>query len=513
MKLVFLNEYISQGLYPENKEEERYSILKYCKRSTQEIAEIANSLNSSDYIELATFPFDRLTLYETIVSLQAELKIKNEEYLQKLVENAYDITRELCERDWNDQLCAKEEDLKQTIDSQFVLLLDILSLEDRSPGLLFKVELESHKDSVYLKNMKEVYLKISGNLKKNDPNNQIDQEHALSLTRKIVFDRFYNIEIAKEIENLVEQVLPDILEVLNNHARHILDTSEQSLDKLSVHRNINGHSYMIIGAPGSGKDTLMIREEAAKEIDLSDVAKINTDYHRKLLCSREELNEHKNRIVEFSGDESLLVTKRIYKRIEEKIMADEAPNFLINKVYPSEENVKLCTMNGRKLHLYCASSYPEINLSRVENRGKVSGRYVDTQYLLSSDKKISANFFSIILENKESEIDFKLFVNSEFDSYKCIIEGSTCSPRRAVVYDHDLVELFIAKKEINPDTEAAPNETLSKEDVYLQTDSFEQIIIEFENAGFNVIDATIFSWRNKMQKSTLKKPSQDLGEI
>jgi hypothetical protein len=447
VKMPLLSEYLQN--HESNTSDLRYSILKNAIREEHEIAEIASVVNPKHLSNIITFKPRRMAFHETIISIQTEVKLNDESELIQATNQVYnkhikDLFKKKDSKSgksFEDKLYDK---VIKEVSDKFDKVFDV-----------FKNNRNEDVDLSYLKAIEEVHSEIGQNLSNNyRDESQISFQD--EITKKIVCDKFYNQLMAREVKNIVHTKIMDLLDkeelTFNNSENHNI-----ILEKMSVHPSQDRQTFMMMGAPASGKSTLMamtlVDARDKYGISYNDMVKINTDSYRHLVSNYDELGENKINYGTLNYDEAYHITKRIYARIKNKISNNEAPHLVIDSSFPTKEKFDLGTSNDGKLHIYGIDINPELGIERSYMRGHDTGRFIMTEQLLQSHQGISQYFHESLTLLKDRNFDYALFDNNtkfpiEFERGRTI-DNNGIKELKIDVIDKIKSMVFRGKKNIN----------------------------------------------------------------
>lgn len=497
---------------PDSSLEDQYTILKHCRRSTSEIAEIASALGSKHIADIVTLEPRRLALYETIVTIQTEIQLENQEELEHVFREAYkNYLVPLFKK--RDSQSGKKLETKLVEDVEN----EINPLIDKCINYLKRERLGTVSNSETLLTPEE--LKIIDKIK--DIDNQISRriheglyipgrlnadDNEENVTKKIIFDILYNQKIQERVQNIVYPLIDQQIDNQTVYYPTRRFNDKKPLKRLKFLKENQRHTFMMVGAPASGKSTsyaLVIVDAMALGIQARDMVKCNTDSYRPLVSNSKELGDNPVQHASFNYDESYLITKKIYQRIQNKIKQGEgAPHLLIDSVYPTQEKIKLGLLRQGNLNLYCITVPAEVGLKRAHQRGKESGRYIDTASLLQSHRDISANFHTIINDYKDCNLSYIILDNNvSGHELPILVEEGNLKDRLIKVHSLAKLKEFIEKSNIN--TGISANEvTVSKDTMRdtilllrrLERDGFK---IELSNTSERILIGKIHLQKNK----------------
>lgn len=467
--------------------EEQYSIIKNAIRAENEIVEIASATGEGYIADIVTFPPRRLSFFETIVSIQTAVKLRSDRDLSIISLHAYNEYIVPLLKSRNSTSKEKMEDIilqevNQEISSKIDSAFDVFKIQEVNPQATPNQLSDDHL--IFVNEINDVYNKIKSRIDNGlyIPGEFSFNDNHESITKKIVFDKFYNKIMTKKIELLINPLIIDLLD------RKIICYPDTSipLQKLSKHKAAHRHTFLMTGAPASGKGTsygMVMVDASILGIEPTDIIKINTDSFRELVSNQKELGSNKLNHASFNYNESYIITKKIYTRLREEIeYSGNSAHLLIDSVYPTQEKINLGLMDEGRLHVYCISVHPEVSIERAFTRGEATGRYIDTANLLKSHRDISKNFHQFLINNKRSNTDYVLIDNNVLPGEipDLVAEGNLQSQTIVVHHFTKLID-FINKENINISS-------TSRKDLYLNTQSKTLIehLNELGRAGFQV---------------------------
>jgi hypothetical protein len=452
-----------------NAGEDQYSILKNARRDENELAEIASALGTKYIRDVVTFSPRRMAFHETIVTIGTEAKLRNQNDLEKIVTNVYS-------KHVVPLLKSKPHDSDQKIETILLKIVDqnIQEKLERSYKLFKQTDLNqqatnnpvvSKAEQSYLEEIKKVHNILQSRIDKGlySPGEINPGENLESITKKIAFDKFYKQEMSEQVKKIIK---PKIMEQLDSkvlvYPNLGLENDNRPIEKLSLHKGNKRHTFMMTGAPASGKSTLLgiaAVDAETNGIDFSDICKVNTDHYRNLVANEKELGPNKTLHSTFSCDETLLITQRFYDCLKEKVLSKEgAPHLLIDTVYPHQHKIDFSVMNEGQLHLNCVTVPTEISVKRALDRGETSGRYVDTDFIIKSNREISRDFHDILDRNKGRNIDYKLVDNNITPGdLPIIFEAGNLKTGESAIYNSTSLMQFTKKANENQATQSKDN--------------------------------------------------------
>ena len=438
-----------------------------------------------------------MAYYETIVTIQTEIKLRNEEDLELIAKKVYkDHVAPLLKSRTGASTETVEMELQSRIDNNISKHVNKafdqfqkIELTDHGKNLPAEKNILDPKEQNYYQEIKENYKIIKDRMDKGaytlgefSPNNSLE-----SITKKIVFDKFYKSEMSKTITALIKPYIEEILD--RKYIKYPIsgmDKDGSIVEKLSIHHGQDRHTFMMTGAPASGKSSLMgitLLESEKLGLDSSDFVTISMDSYRKLVSDPKELGSNTHLHSAFNADESLLIVQKTYDRLKEKITSGKgAPcNVIIDTVYPHQRKIDFALLEGGKLHITCATVPPEVALKRAFKRGEKTGRYVDTEYLLQSHRDISRDFHDIMLSNKGKDVDYTLIDNHvPLGELPILFERGNLKTGKIEIYNALSAKKFIDKGyvELESERNISANVAPEKEKIYTE---------KLQNAGMLII--------------------------
>lgn len=459
IKIPSLESYIQDPFIIED--DEQYSILKHARRQENEIAEISAALGANNISSLITFKPRRLAFYETIVRSEIEIKLDKEEDLFPIVMQIYSkhvVPILKSKNDGSD--ISFEKQLIESIDNKTLIHVNsafkIFEYEEKQ-GLINNKMNAPVKLRPYLEEIIKTSNIINCRIREGlfTPGEYSYEDNKESIIKKIVFDRFYNLEVSKKVEKLIEHTIIKLIEdECITYPNYSEQEANRPLQRIPHFKDESRHTFMMIGAPASGKGTalgMIIVDAERLGISYSDFVKINTDTHRNFVSVPEELGSNVMHHSRLNCDESYLITQMVFKRIETKIQSPEgAPHIYMDTVYLTQKKIDLSTMGEGNLHINCVTSSPDESVKRAFLRGVMTGRYVDTSYLLKSHRDVSKDFHIRLSENSGKNIDYVLVDNNVPEGeIPTLVEEGNLRTGTVKVHDKNKLKDFLYKKNIN----------------------------------------------------------------
>lgn len=484
---------------------EQFSILKYTIRQSNEISEIASALGAEHVVHLLTLTPRRLAYYETIACIETEIRQYNSSDLSAIVQDVYKnhIIPLLKSTNLTSGKSLEKIIFERThnnIQTNLEQALAIFHKFDLANNDIADIESLNETQRYYLREIKETYNKVKIRIDKGlyTPGAHSFIDNHLSIVQKIVYDKFYNQEIKKEIEQIIQPHISNIIDSKQVHyPKRTTNGATIPLKRLSLQTGSNRHTFMIIGAPASGKGTafgMSIVDADALGIGSSNIVKINTDSYRSLVSNPKELGPNTINHASFNHEESYLISKNIYRRLNKKVLSNEgAPHILIDTVYPTQEKINLATLDGGKLHLNCVTVPVETSIKWAAERGRRTGRFIDTTLLLRAHKDISTDLHNILIANRDSNIEYTIVDNNvPRGRHPVLIEEGNFKTRNIKIWDYKRSKKFLKKKNLEhylttPPALFSGNSTLS----------YSGHMTKLKQAGFNI----------EYDKNIAKKPT------
>lgn len=473
---------------------EQFSILKYTIRQSNEITEIARALGAEHVVHLLTLIPRRLAYYETIACIETEIRQYNSSDLSAIVQDVYKnhIIPLLKSTNLTSGKSLEKIIFERThnkVQTNLEQALTIFHKFDLANNDIADIESLNETQRYYLREIKATYNKVKIRIDNGlyTPGEHSFIDNHLSIVQKIVYDKFYNQEIKKEIEKIIQPHISNIIDSKQVHyPKRTTNGATVPLKRLSLQTGSNRHTFMIIGAPASGKGTafgMSIVDANALGIDSSNIVKINTDSYRSLVSNPKELGPNTINHASFNHEESYLISKNIYRRLNKKVLSNEgAPHILIDTVYPTQEKINLATLDGGKLHVNCVTVPVETSIRWAAERGRRTGRFIDTTLLLRAHKDISTDLHNILIANRDSNIEYTIVDNNvPRGRDPVLIEEGNFKTRNIKIWDYKRSKRFLKKKNLEQDLTSAP--ALSSGN---RTLSYSSHITKLEQAGFNI---------------------------
>jgi adenylate kinase family enzyme len=472
-----LDSYITQKVNIESNEQ--FSILKYTIRQTNEITEIANALGAEHVVHLLTLTPRRLAYYETIACIETEVKQYNSSDLSAIVQDVYKnhiipllkSTNQPSEKTLEKVIFERiHNNIQTSLEQALAVFLKFNVANNDIPD----IKSLNEKQRYYLREIKETYNKVKIRIDNGlyTPGEHSFTDNHLSIVQKIVYDKFYNQKMREEIEQLIQPYISNIIDSKQvYYPKHTINGNTVPLRRLSLQTGSDRHTFMIIGAPASGKGTVFgmsIIDAENLGIEESNIVKVNTDSYRSLVSNPKELGPNTINHASFNHEESYLISKNIYRHLNKKVLSNEgAPHILIDTVYPTQEKINLATLDGGKLHLNCVTIPVETSIKWAAERGRKTGRFIDTTLLRRAHKDISTDLHNILIANKDSNIEYTIVDNNvPRGKIPILIEEGNFKAKNIKIWDYKRSKEFLEKKDLNQNLTtdlvlASSNRTLS----------------------------------------------------
>lgn len=473
---------------------EQFSILKYTLRQPNEITEIASALGAEHVVHLLTLTPRRLAYYETISCIETEVRQYNSSDLSAIVQDVYKnhtipllkSTNPTSGKSLEKVILERTHNKIQTNLDQALTIFHKFDLANKD---IADIESLNETQRCYLREIKQTYNKVRIRIDNGlyTPGEHSFEDNHLSIVQKIVYDKFYNQEMKREIEQIMQPHISNIIDSKQVHyPKQTTNEATIPLKRLSLQTGSERHTFMIIGAPASGKGTafgMSIVDADALGIEASNIVKVNTDSYRSLVSSPKELGPNTINHASFNHEESYLISKNIYRRLNKEVISNNgAPHILIDTVYPTQEKINLATLDGGKLHLNCVTVPVETSIKWAAERGRRTGRFIDTTLLCRSHRDISKDLHNILIANKDSNIAYTLVDNNvPRGSVPVLIEEGNFKTRNIKIWNHKRSKEFLEKQ--NLDQDLTTNPVLSSGN---RTLLYSDHITKLKKAGLNI---------------------------
>ncbi|KTD13668.1 coiled-coil protein [Legionella gratiana] len=438
--------------------------LQSCQRPKLDIAEIMACNAAYTKTEkpkypsvqsLITYPIERLVYFDTIATLETEVQCGEELDLYKYIDYIYDKVSKINFKEF-------EQAIKETAKITALKAFDTIhTKEELDPSLAKYKEVYDRIKAAFENEQYQVSTKF---LMKH----HINPEEAFPLLVKMTMeDMVYNEEMKKCIQMNITPKIKEIIDqvVATETPFPIHDSKgnvigEAPLQKLSVHQGEERVTFMLAGAPASGKGTILARvlheAKTTRGIDERDMVKINTDTHRILVCQgyQEQLGTDKELHVSLNNDEASYITLMGYEKMRQKISQNCAPHMLIDGVAPANDRIQLGTQNNGKLEISIVTVDPESSVKRAQHRGESTGRYVQTSYLINSHRNVTVATYDM-LSNQElvgtKDIQVSIYdTNVPQGTTPVYVAWIDMKDKKAEIYDSEKLAEFRGKRHIEP---------------------------------------------------------------
>lgn len=470
-------EKIRTGEYDETNVEANttFTILKNARRNETEIAELVAAtgvaetgkrLNPWPAAKMVTLPLERLVLFETVAALETEIQMKEDD-LKPLVQDVYRNHMKPSEPG-KPSLKQMETAITKAARWESLQIMEEVKealLKDETITLK-GAEAEAHKTcqtietrliSGKYKPKEMIYDAYDNILYDPDKNNTISpvkaRKIALVLTEKIVNDKCY----MQQAENTAKKYVDDKLTNIINKSLIKYPETDKALQRLSTHTGGERHTFMLAGAPACGKGTIITAMEVqAKEqfnVDWDNTVKINTDNHREIVSSAASLGDDITIHSDLNDFEAAYITDRANARVQAQLDENKGHHLVIDGVYPSTGRFKMGTQNDGSLHVACVSVPVDVSVERAFKRGQEIGRFVGSEYLVSSHKFVSKDLLENMVKsctNTNAEL-FVFNTNVPRGTQPIQAMQLDMSTKEAIIYDADAMAEIYGKKNIKSD--------------------------------------------------------------
>lgn len=437
------------------------------------IAEMSAASGNENIYDLITYKLNNMVLFETTIIAETEVKLASENELPHSVKNIY--------RCLKPKLLEDKEITQQFQQQARLLAEDALD----NPGSPFYQFANKTYKKIMARHISGEYKLLSYLHRIEDNKGEEIHDNDLrikQITLWIVADKIYQEKIEKYL-----------MEVYEPRIQNKID--ELQYKRLSLHKGEKRHTFMLAGAPGTGKSSIIIKKiiEKAEKLGINwdDVVKVSTDIHRIIVDSYAFTSEYSHYSSLLNHAEALYISKKVYQRIANKIAKGQAPHVLIDAVDISEERLKLGIAELGNLHITVTTTPADVALDRVYNRAKHSNRFAPTAYQLTKHREISHDFFKQLMPTLNSRTEVILYdKNISEDKDPLIIMKADMQQRLVTVFDSDKLAEFLKKAKVNITAKNKKELFFSKNNIF---NNYEKLI---EDAGF---------WIYKPQKINLSR--------
>ena len=427
----------------------RFTIIDHSERDELEIAEIVAATGVKNVVDMINFTPDRIAFQNTIASVVSNIQIEDERDFHPLVKQIYDnkVTPKL-----NIFIEKQLPLITNYVDKEVVAA--IATLDRPSYKELFS---SLNPIAAKVEEIKTLVNKriASGKYKLGEFN--------LGETRKTVIEKIAKDAIKKEIlENIIEATVNEVVEdIIKEKAAFKLPDSQKKegeenivvVRPISMHSGNERHTFMLAGAPACGKGTaesLMIEQAGNLGVPWNEVIKLNTDNYRSLLSENSRLGSEVWKHAQLNHDEARLVTYKIIKTQRDRVQTGQAPHILFDGVALSQEKINLGTAEGGRVHIKMVSLEPEISIKRADERGKRTGRFVPTSFILESHKEAPGNLQNIIAGNIGQDIEFELYdTDVPLGARPKLVKSGNLKTGEIIVHDLSSACTFHGRKYLN----------------------------------------------------------------
>lgn len=260
---------------------------------------------------------------------------------------------------------------------------------------------------------------------------------------KALHTKIYNKMMNEKIGQIVDRIGDQVI-------------TKKGYPRMTLNAGEDRHTFMIAGAPACGKGSAVGKAAVqAKEngIEWRNVCKINTDDHRSIVSDGLPLGEDARNHAQLNNLEAMMISGIAADRYNKKMQDGEAPHLLLDTVNPAMRKFDLGLENKGQMHLFVVSTTVEESISRMVSRGKTSGRYVGSEYLIGAHKLVSKELIDNLAKLTKSgkEVDFVVLDTSvpRGEEPFVVMYGKTGPGAELIIVNEDLADYFYGKKNIN----------------------------------------------------------------
>lgn len=344
--------------------------------------------NNNTLTDFIVLNLDRELIHEVIVTISTELKFRDARDLSQLFYHIHSSARILL------------DDRKDDINTELTLLFNDIN---RRYHMFEKRTVNSGDPDEQnpLQELIERYgeIKLESSVK---PIRDVDPR---------VWAIRYEAQRNLYKEKVREIVKDAITDIFDKKSKNSADSglTNLNLDRLPIRQNPHRTAWVVVGGPASGKGHVAKELEWEYRKNLQDICKINPDYYKELLLSRETLT---NQVYHAAAthQESSIISEKIKARLKKMIEDGNAPDIMFDVVKPSSENMKLATQGSATVNMFVVTCDPILAIERAflrGERGEEKGRYVPPSIILSGHKHVSKLLPEAI--NEASSVYLKIY--------------------------------------------------------------------------------------------------------
>ena len=391
-----------------------------------EMAEMHAALPDKFLLELVSFKPSRILEHEIIIALTTTVKII---------------------------------DLNQDFNQKFALIKQAIKINEM--------------DNIYSTYLDFAKTSNNQNIKLNDnyvPGNFVQNITLKEVKAMIIANNLSNKYLRKIARNKVKEIIE--LYVFQGYLSFLPEYSPQ-----------NRITFTINGPIASGKSSFenVIKSHIYNNYHIAwdEIVKINSDTYKFILSFNyktrlDGMNIFSQLVHEESCMLQQMISERLMKKLQENAMA---PNVFFDKVFIHQDNINFALYGGGKLKGIIVSAPVEDALVRAQIRGDNTGRYEDSNSILTSHASISTKFINLLDTYKGEPISYLLFNTKEVR--KKIAEIDLENHTITICNHNDFIE-FIEKSKLDIIA------SLEKEEViYNEINMFNHFIEQLDQYQFS----------------------------
>lgn len=253
-----------------------------------------------------------------------------------------------------------------------------------------------------------------------------------------------------------------INDLVNKYIDSLIESKQ--LMPLDIPAANSRYTFMVTGGTASGKGYSVEEMKYSTEkmgISWSNVAKINTDDFKPLVCPQEK-NVEPILYSQLSRDEASFINTKILNRLMEMALNGTAPHVFFDQVFVNRDQLNFGKTSEYK-HVYIVVVAAEIKncLERSFTRGQQTGRYECSSTMINTHRNMAIELPEHLKEVRNNKASLKIIDNNKIQAPPYEIANINCQEGVINIYDADAVRRFIHKTAINCNAQ-------SDEDLYTQ---------------------------------------------
>jgi hypothetical protein len=274
-----------------------------------------------------------------------------------------------------------------------------------------------------------------------------------TVIKESCYDTLYKEQAARLVEHIVETELDKALKervVISFTPDGKDEPIGLELKKLPVAVGKDRITGLIAGPPACGKGTavaLFLEETKAAGVPEEHIVKINTDYYRGFFSLHERLDDDVRFHTILTHDEAGLTSQLTIARLKRLIAENNGRHAMLDTVTLSQQMVDIGTYLEGRMIIKVMTLDPEIAINRSIERGRMTGRFVPTSYMIDAHKAVGGLLVDALTNNLGKQIVATVYDSDVLPTElpKPVLSADLFSAE-ARVADPDILQKVIERK-------------------------------------------------------------------